>query len=130
MPRLGRAWDGLATDIDRWHGDEPCPAWRRVSTAVGQGQWPTAQPGLVARLPRLVFVTVDLDDVTVLRRLVHRPGAPAGLVTLADVLDLDLGADGVLVRNWGADGPVLIAPPPAVLAALGRIAGRVHTRWP
>lgn len=62
--------------------------------------------------------------------------APAALsvlvpdMTLVHVLlDTDHGSDTDVLRRWGADGPLLGAPPPEALAAHHRVAARVLTLW-
>ncbi|MCW0214906.1 MAG: hypothetical protein OJJ54_16225 [Pseudonocardia sp.] len=57
------------------------------------------------------------------------PRVVVELARVHGVLDLDLGQDMAVLRRWGADGPVLVRPPGAALAAHRRIAGRVHTMW-
>lgn len=109
----------------------------------------TPQRGLRWLSPRLVFVRVRQVDVAVLGETARAlgaqllPGSPAdspvateGLSTLVrdmalvhGLLDLDPGEDGEVLRYWGADGPLVVIPPPVALAAHRRLAARVHTLW-
>ncbi|WP_344421640.1 hypothetical protein [Pseudonocardia ailaonensis] len=115
-----------------------------------------ARPGEHHLEPRLVHVTVDADDVAELgsharalgRQLLATPaaagtGSSAGpgpsAVALPDLvrdlamvhglLDLDPGVDGIVLRRWGADGPLIVPPPPEALEAHHHLAGRVFAMW-
>lgn len=147
LPRLGPRWPTVrarvsAALVDLAGGDAgflpAVAAWDRVDAAVSAAH--AARPGPVG--PRdLVFVSVDPVDAAlvvdalapvVLAPLLHR--APGGtdvlLAGLRAALADDLGSDGDVLREWGADGPMFVAPPGAALAAHRRIAARVLTAWP
>jgi len=105
--------------------------------------------------PALVFVTAEAEDVAALGVAARRLGAgllPAepgvsgtaaptvglsgrlsGLVwdmaLVHALLDLDPGEDGETLRCWGADGPMVVGPPPVAVAAHRRLAARVYALW-
>lgn len=154
VPCLGRLWgpvlgeiSGLLLEARDLGFREALRAWGRLGAAIR-----SADP-----CSGLGFVTVDATDVDVLGRAARELGAsllPGGrpdvaaalcraaeavgcgpddlLVQLArihGVLDLDLGADGEVLRLWGADGPVFVTPPDEALAAHRRTAARVYRMW-
>jgi hypothetical protein len=147
LPRVGAAWPAARTRVsaalvDLAWGDAAflaaVAAWHRIDAAVTAAQ--AARPGPVG--PRdLVFVSVDPADAAlvvdaldpgVLGPLLGRTpaGTAALLGGLRAALGTDLGPDGDVLREWGADGPVFVVPPGAARAAHRRIAARVLTAWP
>ncbi len=154
VPQLGRRWgpvlgeiSGLLLDVRDLGFRDAVQAWGRLSAAIRSA----------APYSGLGFLTVDADDVDVLGRAARALGAsllPGGhpdvastlcraaeavgcdpdelLVQLArvhGVLDLDLGADGEMLRLWGADGPVFVTPPGEALVAHRRTAARIYRMW-
>jgi hypothetical protein len=134
----------------------PPAATRLVAALSPAGR--RARPGERTLEPRLVHVIVDAADVAELgaaartlgRQLLAAPAAagPVGspvpvrrgssvalpelvrdLALVHGLLDLDPGIDGVVLRRWGADGPLFTPPPPEALAAHHRLAGRVLAMW-
>lgn len=132
-------------------------AWGRLQGVIDPAQRQTVAAAAQTVYPALCFVTVAAADVAVFgaaARELGRSHSACGnqAVTLAlarsatavqrtpeqlimqvarvhGVLDLDLGADGHILTEWGADGPVFVTPPPVALAAHRRIASRVYTMW-
>lgn len=132
-------------------------AWGRLQAAIRPVQQGAADPAGRTLYPALGFVTVASGDVAVLGAAAARMGqsrGPGGHRGVADalersaaatnrtceqlivqvarvhgVLDLDLGADGDIPVELGADGRMFVAPPPATVVAHRRIAGRVYTMW-
>lgn len=132
-------------------------AWDRLDAEVRPAQSRSSvRPGVP--YADLVFVSVDVADIAAVKTAALdmagqgsgyaapvAEGAGAGVVTLRPVglagrpqcelarvhgvLDLDLGRDGEILREWGADGPLFARPPGEALAAQRRIAARVYAIW-